>query len=201
MIRMYSGFFLLLSTFCSLHRAFYDQIHCSARTLLVYLAGSSSQLNPGSFLGILRFLLSGSIPFPYTNAMNKPCIFCQLPAKRILAEDGPCLAFRDAFPVSEGHTLIIPRRHVASFRDLTPDEWTAAHRLAQTIAADLQAADTTITGFNFGANDGATAGQSIFHCHLHLIPRRAGDHPAPRGGIRGVIPGRADYPCPHHTAE
>ncbi|MDY0149480.1 MAG: HIT family protein [Kiritimatiellia bacterium] len=129
--------------------------------------------------------------------MKSTCLFCRLPAERILAEDGPCLAFRDGFPVSEGHTLIIPHRHVASFRDLTPDEWAAAHRLAQTIAANLQAADASITGFNFGANDGVTAGQSIFHCHLHLIPRRAGDHPAPRGGIRGVIPGRADYPCPH----
>ena len=80
-----------------------------------------------------------------------------------------------------------------SFRELTPDEWAAAHRLAQKLAADLQAADPTIAGFNFGANDGETAGQSVFHCHLHLIPRRAGDHPAPRGGIRGVIPHKAHY--------
>lgn len=128
--------------------------------------------------------------------MNPPCPFCALPPGRILAEDGPCLAFRDGFPVSAGHTLVIPRRHVASFRDLTPAEWAAAHRLAQKLAADLQAADPAITGFNFGANDGETAGQSVFHCHLHLIPRRAGDHPAPRGGIRAVIPGRADYPPP-----
>jgi ATP adenylyltransferase len=126
--------------------------------------------------------------------MNPPCPFCNLPADRILAEDGPCLAFRDGFPVSAGHTLVIPRRHVASFRDLAPDEWAAAHRLAKSLAANLQAADPSITGFNFGANDGETAGQSVFHCHLHLIPRRAGDHPAPRGGIRGVIPGKAHYP-------
>ena len=74
-----------------------------------------------------------------------------------------------------------------------PDEWAAAHRLAQKLADDLQAADPAITGFNFGANDGLDAGQSVFHCHLHLIPRRAGDHPAPRGGIRGVIPHKAHY--------
>ncbi|NLG34810.1 MAG: HIT domain-containing protein, partial [Lentisphaerae bacterium] len=86
--------------------------------------------------------------------MNPPCPFCNLPADRILAADGPCLAFSDGFPVSEGHTLIIPRRHVASFRDLSPDEWAAAHRLARILAARHQAADPSITGFNFGANDG-----------------------------------------------
>ena len=125
--------------------------------------------------------------------MNPPCPFCELSTERVVAVDGPCLAFRDGFPVSAGHTLIIPRRHVSSFRELTPDEWVAAHRLARKLAAELQAADPTIAGFNFGANDGETAGQSVFHCHLHLIPRRAGDHPAPRGGIRGVIPHKAHY--------
>ena len=129
----------------------------------------------------------------YPVHMNAPCPFCNLPADRVIAADGPCVAFRDGFPVSAGHTLVIPRRHVASFRDLTPDEWAAAHRLAKTLAADLRATDPTITGFNFGANDGLDAGQSVFHCHLHLIPRRAGDHPAPRGGIRGVIPHKAHY--------
>ena len=130
-------------------------------------------------------------------AMSTPCPFCALPPARILASDGPCIAFRDAFPVSDGHTLIIPRRHVASFRDLTPDEWAAALRLAQQLATELQQADPTCAGFNFGANDGHVAGQSVFHCHFHLIPRRVGDHPNPRGGIRGVIPHKADYPCPH----
>ena len=130
--------------------------------------------------------------------MNKPCLFCELPDDRIIAEDGPCIAFRDGFPVSEGHTLIIPRRHARAFRDLTPEEVAATHRLAGKLAEKLQAEDPTITGFNFGANDGETAGQSIFHCHFHLIPRRAGDHPSPRGGIRGVIPGKANYSCPHH---
>ena len=125
--------------------------------------------------------------------MNNPCPFCHLPPERLLAADGPCIAFRDEFPVSPGHTLIIPRRHVPSFRELSPDEWAAVHRLARQLADDLQAADPTITGFNFGANDGREAGQTIFHCHLHLIPRRTGDHPFPRGGIRAVIPGKAHY--------
>jgi len=130
--------------------------------------------------------------------MKQPCPFCDLADERILATDGPCIAFRDGFPVSDGHTLIIPRRHVASFRNLTPEEIAAIHRLAGKLADELQSEDSSITGFNFGANDGTDAGQSVFHCHFHLIPRRTGDHPSPRGGIRGVIPGRADYPCPHH---
>ena len=121
------------------------------------------------------------------------CIFCSLPAERILASDGPCIAFRDAFPVSPGHTLLIPRRHVASFRDLTPPEIAAIHRLAQRLAREILDSDPSVTGFNFGANDGPDAGQSVFHCHFHLIPRRHGDHPSPRGGIRAVIPGRAAY--------
>ncbi|MDR0993315.1 MAG: HIT family protein [Verrucomicrobiota bacterium] len=121
------------------------------------------------------------------------CPFCALPAERVVEEEGPCLAFRDAFPVTEGHMLIIPRRHTPSFRELTVEEWAAAHRLARRLAVKLQEADATISGFSFGANDGASAGQTVFHCHLHLIPRREGDHPAPRGGIRAVIPHKAHY--------
>ena len=125
------------------------------------------------------------------------CPFCSLPPARVIDREGPVLAFRDAFPVSPGHTLVVPARHVPSFRDLTPDEVSAAFRLLQRQAAALSAADSTITGFNVGANDGPDAGQTVFHCHIHLIPRRHGDHPSPRGGVRAVIPGRADYPSPH----
>lgn len=124
---------------------------------------------------------------------NHPCLFCQLPAGRIVASTPHLLAFRDGFPVSAGHTLVVPRRHVASFRDLTPEEWGEVHPLIQSLAADLKAGDPSITGFNLGINDGADAGQSVFHCHIHLIPRRQGDHPAPRGGVRAVIPGRQSY--------
>jgi diadenosine tetraphosphate (Ap4A) HIT family hydrolase len=124
---------------------------------------------------------------------SSTCPFCTLEPGRIIAADGPCIAFRDGYPVSPGHTLIIPRRHVASFRDLAPDEWAALHRLARHLAAGLLESDPTIRGFNFGINDGACAGQSVFHCHAHLIPRRDGDHPHPRGGVRAVIPGKANY--------
>lgn len=131
-----------------------------------------------------------------TENEKSACPFCSLPPDRVIARDGPCIAFRDGFPVSPGHTLVIPLRHVASFRDLTPDEWAAMHRLAQRLADDLLADDPSIRGFNFGLNDGVCAGQSVFHCHAHLIPRRDGDHPHPRGGVRAVIPGKANYATP-----
>lgn len=123
-----------------------------------------------------------------------PCPFCEVPPERVLKKDGPCVAVRDRYPVSPGHTLIVPRRHVASFRDMTPEEWAAAHRLAQAVAADLQREDRTIEAFNLGINDGRAAGQTIPHAHIHLIPRRTGDVRRPRGGVRGIIPGKADYP-------
>ncbi len=121
------------------------------------------------------------------------CPFCHVEASRILAEDGPCLAFADNYPVSRGHALIIPRRHVASFRELMPDEWAAVHRLSVALIHRAERDDPSITGFNLGINDGATAGQTIYHAHIHLIPRRSGDVADPTGGIRGVIPGRARY--------
>ena len=114
-----------------------------------------------------------------TIAAQADCPFCHLAVAEIVAVDGPCLAIRDAHPASPGHTLIIPRRHVASFRDLTAEEAAAINRLARQLAQDLQAEDSTITGFNFGVNDGVDAGQSILHCHFHLIPRRTGDTPPP----------------------
>jgi ATP adenylyltransferase len=123
-----------------------------------------------------------------------PCPFCNIPADRILAEDEVCLAVPDSYPVSPGHTLIIPRRHVASFRDMTSDEWNSVHRLAADLAKKLQADDSSIQGFNLGINDGRPAGQTIMHAHIHLIPRRSGDVQHPEGGIRGVIPGKARYP-------
>lgn len=123
-----------------------------------------------------------------------PCPFCALTADRIAAEDGPCRAVADHYPVSRGHHLIIPTRHVASFRDLNDAEWSAIHRLATNLATRLQEDDPSIEGFNLGINDGPAAGQTIFHVHVHLIPRRRGDVRRPRGGVRGVIPGKRDYP-------
>ena len=124
----------------------------------------------------------------------KTCPFCHLPPERIIAEDGPCLAILDLFPVSGGHTLIIPCRHITSFREMSAEEWAAIHRLAQRFAASLSKEDATIRGFNLGINDGVCAGQSIPHAHVHLIPRREGDVPQPRGVVRGVIPCHKNYP-------
>jgi ATP adenylyltransferase len=122
------------------------------------------------------------------------CPFCEIPKDRIVAEDDPCFAVYDRYPVSPGHALILPRRHVASFREMTGDEWAAVHRLAGKLAEKAQADDPSIQGFNLGINDGRAAGQTIPHAHIHLIPRRVRDVPHPEGGVRGVIPGRARYP-------
>lgn len=121
------------------------------------------------------------------------CIFCAWAEKELAGENALAAAFADGFPVAEGHTLIVPKRHAATFLDLTEEEMAAVFRLAKEIAGKLQKEDPGISGFNFGANAGRSAGQTVFHCHFHLIPRRDGDHPHPRGGVRAVIPGKADY--------
>ncbi|MDD4230911.1 MAG: HIT family protein [Dehalococcoidales bacterium] len=128
------------------------------------------------------------------NYRQKDCIFCNVVGKReILAENDYCLAFLDAFPVTEGHTLIIPKRHVADYFELNKQETAAINDLLHQRRKTLLDQDTSIKGFNVGVNVGHYAGQSIMHCHVHLIPRREGDNPAPKGGVRGVIPARQSY--------
>lgn len=122
----------------------------------------------------------------------KDCPFCHLPAGAIVAENSLALAFRDLYPVSEGHTLIVPKRHVADYFDLTPAEIAAMHELLQPVKASLDALYRP-DGYNLGVNVGPAAGQTVFHVHLHVIPRYAGDLPDPRGGVRGVIPGKRGY--------
>jgi diadenosine tetraphosphate (Ap4A) HIT family hydrolase len=121
------------------------------------------------------------------------CIFCAPPPERIAATSKIAYALRDAFPVTHGHTLIIPKRHVADWFSLTPDELLACNELLHEVRTHLLDEDPLIGGFNIGANVGEAGGQTIFHCHIHLIPRRAGDVPEPRGGIRHVIPGKGSY--------
>ena len=123
--------------------------------------------------------------------MNE-CIFCQIPKNEIVAESDLCLAFYDRFPVSPGHLLIIPKRHVAGYFDLTEDEVKAM----QTMLFDMKKVIEEVykpDGFNIGVNVGEAAGQSIFHVHMHLIPRYEGDVEYPRGGVRGVIPEKQNY--------
>ncbi len=98
----------------------------------------------------------------------------------------------DAFPISEGHTLIIPKRHIELLFDLPGDDlaevWALVAKVRQVLKRKYQP-----DGFNIGVNEGRAAGQTIGHAHVHVIPRRAGDVPDPRGGIRWVIPGKAKY--------
>lgn len=123
---------------------------------------------------------------------QKQCIFCNLASERIIAENELCLAIRDGFPVSEGHTLIIPKRHVADYFDLTSDEIAAMQTMMKENKCQL---DNTLhpDGYNVGVNVNAAAGQTVFHVHMHLIPRYIGDVESPKGGVRGVIPGKQKY--------
>ena len=121
------------------------------------------------------------------------CIFCEIFRGRIIAENELCYAIRDQYPVTKHHTLVIPKRHVSDYFDLYQPERNAVHSLLDQQRSLIQEIDPTVTGFNAGTNSGKDAGQSVFHCHVHLIPRRKGDTGNPRGGIRGVILGKQTY--------
>lgn len=124
---------------------------------------------------------------------ERGCFFCEPDKKRVLVIEELVYVLQDGFPVTEGHTLIIPMRHVESMFDLTGAEINACHRLINRQMKTLRAKDKTIKGFNVGVNVGEEAGQTVMHCHWHLIPRRKGDVDNPRGGIRNLIPGKGDY--------
>ncbi|HIG27936.1 MAG TPA: HIT family protein [Verrucomicrobiales bacterium] len=121
------------------------------------------------------------------------CPFCNLESERVLNRNGLALAFRDGFPITEKHTLIIPERHVATYFELTTEERSAIHDLLDSQRLSIQSSDASVEGFNIGWNCGETAGQTVLHAHVHLIPRRAGDVENPRGGVRHLIPGKGDY--------
>jgi len=124
--------------------------------------------------------------------MTVPCPFCSLPRERVLHERESAFAIRDGFPVSPGHTLIIPRRHVASFFEVTDTERADLMSLLAAARADLER-EFRPAGYNIGINDGAAAGQTVPHLHIHLIPRYEGDRDDPRGGVRWVLPDKAAY--------
>ena len=123
---------------------------------------------------------------------SRPCPFCTLPAARIVAQNDYGLWIYDGFPVSRGHSLIIPKRHIGSFFDASTSERAALLELLDQAKAAVDA-EHHPNGYNIGINDGAAAGQTVPHLHLHLIPRFLGDAADPRGGVRWVIPGKADY--------
>lgn len=121
------------------------------------------------------------------------CIFCDIGREKIFLENEHAFVIRDSFPVTQRHSLVIPKRHVADFFDLTEEEVLACYTLLKQARMKILKQDESVNGFNVGINSGAEAGQTIFHCHIHLIPRRKGDVDAPRGGVRHLIPGKGSY--------
>jgi diadenosine tetraphosphate (Ap4A) HIT family hydrolase len=124
--------------------------------------------------------------------MDQACPFCHLEKSRITLENDCAVAFPDAFPVAEGHMLVVPKRHVASLFDLPDEEQAAIWKLVAQMRGKL-VFDLQPDGFNIGVNDGSAAGQTVMHAHVHVIPRRRGDVADPRGGIRWIIPEKAPY--------
>jgi len=126
--------------------------------------------------------------------MDKPnaCTYCNLPEARIVDQTALSIAFNDVFPVSPGHTLIIPRRHVESYFDLTNQEREDMNILMIRIKNKLKD-ELNPNGFNIGVNDGFAAGQTVTHINMHLIPRFKGDVTEPRGGIRWIFPEKAVF--------
>ena len=122
----------------------------------------------------------------------KPCAFCSLPSARVIDENATTIAVRDAYPVSPGHTLLIPKRHTGSFFGLSEQERSDLFSMLDR-AKLLLDEEFQPQGYNIGINDGAAAGQTVPHLHVHLIPRFDGDLPDPRGGVRWVIPDKAKY--------
>lgn len=126
--------------------------------------------------------------------MDTPnCLFCAMPSERVIAESELAYAIRDGFPVTPLHTLVIPKRHAADFFEMTEAEIEACNGLMRELKDAIKAEDTAVAGFNIGMNVGPVAGQTIFHSHIHLIPRRPGDVENPRGGVRHLIPGKGFY--------
>lgn len=129
-----------------------------------------------------------------TTDIDPDCLFCPERVKhRIVEEYDSVFAIRDGYPVSEGHHLIIPKRHTADWFAMGEKEQQDANALIRILRNRLAESDKAITGYNIGMNCGESGGQSIFHAHIHLIPRRDGDAPNPRGGVRGVIPRKMGY--------
>jgi diadenosine tetraphosphate (Ap4A) HIT family hydrolase len=122
----------------------------------------------------------------------KPCAFCTLPTARVIDENATTIAVRDVYPVSPGHTLLIPKRHTDSFFGLSEQERSDLFSMLDRAKLALDE-EFQPQGYNIGINDGAAAGQTVPHLHVHLIPRFEGDLPDPRGGVRWVIPDKAKY--------
>lgn len=121
------------------------------------------------------------------------CLFCDPPKAAVWIEHALAYVLWDAFPVTPNHCLVIPTRHVVDLFGLSPEEILECHALLGEGALKIRELDPNVVGFNVGLNAGEAAGQTIFHCHFHLIPRRANDVSEPRGGVRHTIPGKGSY--------
>jgi len=121
-----------------------------------------------------------------------PCPFCSPSQADLITQNPFAVAKRDGYPIAKGHTLIIPRRHVASFFDCTQDERMAMMELLDAAKVEIDRHHKP-DGYNIGLNNGVAAGQTVMHVHLHLIPRYTGDLPDPRGGVRWIFPDKAAY--------
>jgi diadenosine tetraphosphate (Ap4A) HIT family hydrolase len=124
---------------------------------------------------------------------NNPCLFCNTEKSGIDHENNLAYASYDTYPVSDYHCLIIPKRHVKDYFELTNEELIACNDLVKIVKEEIINKDTSVKAFNIGANVGKISGQSIMHCHIHLIPRREGDVENPQGGVRSVIPKKQHY--------
>ena len=122
---------------------------------------------------------------------NDPCLFCT--PRGVTRRNDLAYCARDSFPVSPGHSLVIPFRHCADFFDLSAEEVAACMELVAAARKDVDA-ELGPDGYNVGVNVGRAGGQSVMHVHIHLIPRYTGDHPRPQGGVRRILPWKADYP-------
>ena len=124
---------------------------------------------------------------------NNPCLFCNVKKSGYAHENDLAYASYDSYPVSEHHCLIIPKRHIKDYFDLSNDELVACNDLIKIVKKEITNKDPLVKGFNLGTNIGIVSGQSILHCHFHLIPRREGDVDNPQGGVRSVIPNKQHY--------
>jgi len=124
---------------------------------------------------------------------NNPCIFCNVRKEDMIYENEYAFVSYDSYPVSKFHCLIIPKRHIRNYFDLDEKELNACNQLIKKIRSKIEKDDNLVEGFNLGTNAGIVAGQTIMHCHIHLIPRRKGDVENPQGGVRGVIPLKQHY--------
>ena len=124
---------------------------------------------------------------------NNPCLFCNSKSSGVVHENDLAYASYDTYPVSKHHCLIIPKRHVKDYFELSNKELIACNDLIKIIRKEIINKDNTVKAFNIGTNIGKISGQSIMHCHIHLIPRRKDDVKDPEGGVRGVIRAKQSY--------